>query len=327
MKGRNPMAKKPVLLVTRKLPEEVEARAARDYDAILNPVDVQMLAKDLIARSEGVDAILLCSTERFSAEVIKGLDPSVKAIATFSVGYEHIDVEAAKNCGLIAANTPDVLTDATADLTILLMLGATRRAYEWGKKLRAGEWGRWVATEKLGMDVRGKRLGIYGMGRIGRAVAKRARGFGMEIHYHNRSKLSPYLEAGADYHSDGEEMLGEIDILSINCPATPETVRFLNEDRIAMMKDGAIVLNSARGSVIVDNALIGALQSGKLSAAGLDVFDGEPKVDPRYLTLENAFLMPHIGSATIETRNAMGFRALDNLDAFFAGREPKDRIA
>jgi lactate dehydrogenase-like 2-hydroxyacid dehydrogenase len=321
------MAKKPVLLLTRKLPEEVEARAARNYNAILNLADKQMLAKDLIALSKGVDAILLCSTERFSAEVIEGLDPSVKAIATFSVGYEHIDVEAAKKRGLIAANTPDVLTDATADLTILLMLGATRRAYEWGMKLRNGEWGRWMAVEKLGTDVKGKRLGIYGMGRIGRAVAKRAHGFGMEIHYHNRSKLPPDLEASAVYHSDAEEMLSEIDILSINCPATSETLRFLNEDRIAMMKDGAIVLNSARGSVIVDDALISALQSGKLSAAGLDVFDCEPKVDPRYLTLENAFLLPHIGSATIETRNAMGFRALDNLDAVFAGREPGDRIA
>jgi lactate dehydrogenase-like 2-hydroxyacid dehydrogenase len=327
MKGRNPMVKKPVLLVTRKLPEEVEARAARDYDAILNLADEQMRAEDLITRSEGVDGILLCSTEHFSAEVIEGLDPSVKAIATFSVGYEHIDVEAAKKRGLIAANTPDVLTDATADLTILLMLGATRRAYEWGNKLRVGEWGRWSAVEKLGMDLRGKRLGIYGMGRIGRAVAERARGFGMKIHYHNRSKLSPGLEAGAVYHSDAEKMLGEIQVLSINCPATTETMHFLNEDRIAMMKDGAVVLNSARGSVIVDDALIDALQSEKLSAAGLDVFDGEPKVDPRYLTLENAFLMPHIGSATIETRNAMGFRALDNLDAVFAGREPGDRIA
>lgn len=321
------MAEKPVLLVTRKLPDEVEARAARDYQAILNPTDEQMRSDDLIARSEGVDAILLCSTERFSAKVIEGLAPSVKAVATFSVGFEHIDVEAAKKRGLIATNTPDVLTDATADLTILLMLGATRRAYEWGKKLRDGEWGRWVAVEKLGTDVKGKRLGIYGMGRIGRAVADRARGFGMEIHYHNRSKLSPDLEAGAVYHEDADAMLGEIDILSLNCPATAETEGFLNADRIARMRDGAIVLNSARGSVIVDDALIDALKTGRLSAAGLDVFDGEPKLDSRYLDLENTFLMPHIGSATLETRNAMGFRALDNLDAVFAGREPGDRIA
>ena len=321
------MADKPVLLLTRKLPEDVETRAMRDYDAILNESDAQMRANDLIERSEGVDAILTCSTERFSAEVIEKLAPSVKAVATFSVGFEHIDVDAAKRRGLIATNTPDVLTDATADLTILLMLGTTRRAYEWGRTIRKGEWGRWVATEKLGTDVNGKTLGVYGMGRIGRAVAQRARGFGMEIHYHNRSRLTTDLELGATYYADADEMLGQVDVLSINCPATPETEKFLNADRIDMMKNGAIVLNSARGSIIVDDALIAALESGKLAAAGLDVFDGEPKLDPRYLTLENTFLMPHVGSATLETRNAMGFRALDNLDAIFAGREPGDRIA
>ena len=321
------MSDKPVLLVTRKLPDAVEARAMRDYDAILNTSDEQLRAADLIERSKGVDAILICSTELFSAEVIEGLAPSVKAVATFSVGYEHIDIAAAKKRGLIATNTPDVLTDATADLTILLMLGATRRAFEWGRKLRNGEWGRWSAIELLGTDVKGKRLGIYGMGRIGRAVADRARGFGMEIHYHNRSKLDADLEIDAIYHANAENMLPQIDILSLNCPATPETVGFLNTERIAKMRDNAIVLNSARGSVIVDDALIESLQSGKLAAAGLDVFDREPKLDQRYLTLENAFLMPHIGSATIETRNAMGFRALDNLDAIFAGSEPGDRIA
>jgi len=321
------MADKPVLLLTRKLPEDVEARAMRDYDAIMNESDVQMRANDLIECSEGVDAILTCSTECFSAEVIEKLAPSVKAVATFSVGFEHIDVDAAKRRGLIATNTPDVLTDATADLTILLMLGTTRRAYEWGRTIRKGEWGRWVATEKLGTDVNGKTLGVYGMGRIGRAVAQRARGFGMKIHYHNRSRLPPDIELGATYYADADAMLGQVDVLSINCPATPETEKFLNADRIAMMKDGAIVLNSARGSIIVDDALIAALESGKLAAAGLDVFDGEPKLDPRYLTLENTFLMPHVGSATLETRNAMGFRALDNLDAIFAGREPGDRIA
>ena len=321
------MADKPVLLLTRKLPDAVEARAARDYRAILNEDDRQFGPEDLIERSKGVDAFLICSTERFSPEVIDNLAPSVRAVATFSVGYEHIDVAAAKKRGLIATNTPDVLTDATADLTILLMLGATRRAYEWGRKLRAGEWGRWVATEYLGTDVKGKRIGILGMGRIGRAVAERARGFGMEIHYSNRTRLTPDLEAGATFHADPDDMLGQVDILSINCPATPETVKFLNAERIARMRDGAIVLNSARGSIVVDDALIAALTSGKLSAAGLDVYDGEPKLDPRYLTLDNAFIMPHIGSATLETRNAMGFRALDNLDAVFAGKEPGDRIA
>ncbi|MBO89607.1 MAG: D-glycerate dehydrogenase [Rickettsiales bacterium] len=320
------MLEQPVLLVTRKLPEAVEARATRDYNAILNKSDEQFRATDLIERSKGVDAILTCSTEIFSAKVIESLAPSVKAIATFSVGYEHIDTNAAKKRDLILTNTPDVLTDATADLTILLMLGAARRAFEWGKKLRDGQWGRWSATELLGTDLRGKRLGIYGMGRIGRAVASRARSFGMLIHYHNRSKLIPELEVGAVYHKNANDMLPQIDILSLNCPATPETIGFLNAERIATMRDKSIVLNSARGSVVVDDALIQALQSGKLAAAGLDVFDQEPKLDQRYLTLENTFLMPHIGSATLETRNEMGFRALDNLDAIFLGKEPGDRI-
>tara|TARA_B100000676_G_scaffold213117_1_gene209523 strand:- start:515 stop:1480 length:966 start_codon:yes stop_codon:yes gene_type:complete len=320
------MLEQPVLLVTRKLPEAVEARATRDYKAILNKSDEQFRATDLIERSKGVDAILACSTEIFSAKVIESLAPSVKAIATFSVGYEHIDTNAAKKRDLILTNTPDVLTDATADLTILLMLGAARRAFEWGKKLRDGQWDRWSATELLGTDLRGKRLGIYGMGRIGRAVASRARSFGMLIHYHNRSKLIPELEAGAVYHQNANEMLPQIDILSLNCPATPETIGFLNAERIATMRDKTIVLNSARGSIVVDDALIQALQSGKLAAAGLDVFDQEPKLDQRYLTLENTFLMPHIGSATLETRNEMGFRALDNLDAIFLGKEPGDRI-
>ena len=321
------MAEKPVLLVTRLLPPDIEARAARDYQAILNPDDVQYDGPALIAGSEGVDAILTCSTERFDAEVIAALPESVKALATFSVGYEHIDVEAAKARGLVVTNTPDVLSDATADLAMLLLLGAARRAHESAAMLRENRWGRWVATELLGTEVTGKRLGILGMGRIGRAVAQRARGFDMEIHYCNRSRLPEELEAGAIYHEDAEEMLPGIDFLSINCPATPETHHFLNAERIALLPDGAVVVNSARGTIVDDNALIPALQSGKLAAAGLDVFEGEPNIDPRYLEIENAFLVPHIGSATLETRNAMGFRALDNLDAYFAGKEPGDRVA
>ena len=321
------MKDRPVLLITRNLPFAVEARAERDFNAILNQEDTQFSTNDLISQSPGVDAMLVCSTEQINTKVITGLSPTIKAIATYSVGFEHIDIAAAKKSGLIVTNTPDVLTDATADLTILLLLGATRRAYEWGQVLRNGNWGRWSATEKLGIDIKGKRLGIYGMGRIGRAVAERARGFGMKIHYHNRNKLTSNLELGAIFHKNAEEMLGQVDILSINCPLTAETQFFLNYDRIGMMRDDAIVINSSRGSVIVDDALINALKTGKLSAVGLDVFDGEPNIDQRYTTLDNAFLMPHIGSATIETREAMGFRALDNLDAIFAGKEPKDRIA
>ena len=321
------MAEKPVLLLTRKLPDAVEARANRDYEAVANPDDTQFEANDLVERSAGADAILTCSTERFSAEVIEALPETVKAVATYSVGHEHIDLDAARRRGLIVTNTPDVLTAATADLTILLMLGAARRAQEWGSMLREDRWGRWVAVELLGTDITGKRLGILGMGRIGRAVAQRARGFEMEIHYHNRNRLPTELEAGVTYHATAEDMLPLCDFLSINCPATDENHHFINRERIACLPDGAIVVNSARGTIVEDDALIAALRSGKIAGIGLDVYEGEPNIDPRYRDIDTAFLMPHIGSATIETRDAMGFRALDNLDAVFAGETPRDRIA
>jgi len=222
--------------------------------------------------------------------------------------------------------TPDVLTDATADLTLLLLLGAARRAGEGERLVRNGEWTGWAPTQLLGTHITGKRLGILGMGRIGRAVADRARGFAMRIHYSNRKRLPADLEKGAVFHADPEAMLKEIDFLSINCPAAPETTRFLNERRIGLMKDGAIVVNSARGAIVDDHALIAALRSGKLAAAGLDVFDREPDLEPAYRSLANTFLLPHLGSATVETRDGMGNKCVDNLDAFFAGRTPPDQL-
>ncbi len=321
------MAEKPVLWLTRRLPEAVEARAARDYEAVLNPEDVQYDAAAIIERSQDMDAILTCATERFDAAVIEKLARRVRVVATYSVGYEHIDTETATRRELLVTNTPDVLTAATADLTLLLILGAARRAHEWGSLLRDGRWGRWNAIDLLGTDVTGRRLGIFGMGRIGQAVAERASGFRMKIHYHNRNRLAPEIEGDAVWHDNVESLLGVSEILSLNSPSTPETEGFLDARRIALLPDSAIVINSSRGNVIDDDALIAALKDGKLAAAGLDVFAGEPMLDPRYLGLPNAFLMPHIGSATLETRNAMGFRALDNIDAVFAGREPPDRIA
>ena len=209
---------------------------------------------------------------------------------------------------------------------MLCLLGAGRRAQSSEKILREGKWGRWAPMAMLGVDVTGKKLGIYGMGRIGQAVAQRARGFEMEIHYCNRNRLPPDKERGAIHHATPEDMLPHCQFLSINSPGGADTYHFLNAERIALLPDGAVVANTARGTVIDDNALIPALQSGKVGAAGLDVFEGEPDFDRRYLELDNVFLLPHIGSATIETRNAMGFRTLDNLDAWFAGREPGDRV-
>ena len=320
------MTDRPILLVTRRLPEAVEARASRDYDTLLNADDSQYDANALIASSANADAILTCSTENFSADVIAQLDSRVRAIATFSVGYDHIDVEAAKARGIIVTNTPDVLTNATADVALLCLLGAARRQCESTAVLRGKRWGRWDATSLLGVHMTGKRLGILGMGRIGRAVAKRARAFDMEIHYSNRSQLAPELEEGAKFHDNPDDMLPLSQLLSINCPSTPETRHFLNADRIALLPDGAVVVNTARGDIVDDDALIEAARSGKVSGVGLDVYEGEPAFNPGYLDLPNAFLLPHIGSATVDTRDAMGFRALDNLDAVFAGGEPKDKL-
>ena len=319
-------AKKPRVLVTRKLPAEVEARLARDYDAILNKEDRLYGPDDLIAAAEGCDALLPAPTEKLTAEVVGRLPASIRVIATFSVGFEHIDTAACKARGIVVGNTPDVLTDATADIALLLMLGAARRAYEGERMLREGRWNSWAPTFMLGIDVTGKRLGIYGMGRIGQAVAKRARAFDMKIYYHNRSRLPAEREQGAIFHARAEDMLPHCDFLSINAPASPETTGFLNAARIALLPDGAIVVNTARGPLVDDEALIAALKSGKLRAAGLDVFTGEPKIHPGYAPLPNTFLLPHLGSATRETRNGMGFKALDNLDAFFAGKPLPARV-
>lgn len=321
------MSDKAKVLVTRRLPDAVLARISRDYEAHFNDDDTLYGPDDLVRLSDGRDAIICCSSEKFDAALIERLPRSVKAVATFSVGTEHFDLDAAKRRGLVVTNTPDVLTDATADIAMLLVLTAARRAYEGQRMVRANEWVGWTPTQLLGVHVSGKRLGVLGMGRIGQAVARRARGFDMEIHYHNRSRLPAALEEGAIYHRDPEDLLPMAQFLSINCPATPETQHFLNARRIARLPDGAVVVNTARGVIVDDEALIAALKSGKVAAAGLDVFEGEPKIHPGYRDLDNAYLLPHMGSATVETRDAMGFKCCDNLDAFFAGREPPDRVA
>jgi lactate dehydrogenase-like 2-hydroxyacid dehydrogenase len=321
------MSDKPVILVTRKLPEAVESRLARDYDVRLNPDDVLFSKDDLIERAQGAQGILPCHTEHFTADVIERLPQEVKIIANFSVGVDHVDLTAAREKGIVVTNTPDVLSDATAEIAILLMLGAARRAGEGEALVRTRAWKDWSPSFMVGIQVTGKRFGIVGMGRVGQVVADRARCFGMEIHYHNRSRLAPELEKGAIYHETLDDLLPLCQILSLNCPNTPDTVGLLNADRIARLPDGAIVINTARGVVVDDDALIAALKSGKLAAAGLDVFSNEPDIHPGYRDLKNTFLLPHIGSATIETRDAMGFRALDNLDAFFKDGKPGDRVA
>jgi lactate dehydrogenase-like 2-hydroxyacid dehydrogenase len=321
------MAKRPSVLVTRKLPEAVEARLERDYDARLNPDDSELDTEALLRAAEGVDAIMPCHSERFPAEVIGRLPERVKIIANFSVGTDHVDLAAAKQRGVVVTNTPEVLNDATAEVTMLLMLGAARRASEGERLVRAGGWRSWSPAFMVGTQVTGKTVGIVGMGRVGKVVAERCRGFAMQIHYHDQVRLPAELEQGAVYHQRLDDMLPHCDFITMHCPNTPETQGMINRDSIAKMKDGVIFVNAARGTIVEEDALMAALRSGKVKAAGLDVYRNEPFIDERWSDIENVFLLPHIGSATAETRDAMGFRALDNLDAYFAGREPGDRVA
>ena len=314
------------LLVSRRLPPMVEQRAAASYHARLNPADEPYTPDRLLALAQGADGLLVCPGNTVDAALIGRLPASVKIVATYSVGYDHIDVKAAAQRGVVVTNTPEVLTDATADATILLMLAAARRAGEGERLVRAGQWDGWKPTQLLGTHITGKRLGILGMGRIGQAVARRARGFDMVIHYSDIRRLPPAQEQGAIFHADPDALLGQVDVLSLHMPGGADTARFLNAARLAKLPKGAIVVNAARGTLIDDDALIAALQSGHIAAAGLDVYANEPMLHPGYRALDNAFLLPHLGSATVETRNAMGFRALDNLDAFFAGKTPPDRV-
>ena len=319
------MTLKPTVFVTRKLPVAVENRIQRDYEARLNPDDRLYSRDEIIERARGAQAILPCHTEHFSADVVQRLPDEVKIIANFSVGYDHVDLDAARSKGIVVTNTPDVLSDATAELTMMLMLGAARRAGEGEKLVRDRLWKDWSPAFMVGTQVTGKRLGILGMGRVGQVVARRARGFDMQIHYHDLRPL-PGSDAGV-YHDALDTMLPYCDFLSLHCNVTPATRGIIDARRLSLLPDGAILINAARGALVDDDALVDALRSGKLRAAGIDAYNNEPNVDPRLTALPNTFLMPHIGSATRETRDAMGFRALDNLDAFFAGREPGDRVA
>ena len=313
------------ILVTRNLLEENEKRILKLFDAKLNKEDKLYSPEEVIALSENCDGILSFTTSVLNRETINKLSDSVKIIANYAVGFGNIDIDSAKKRGIVVTNTPHVLTDATADISILLLLGASRRAYEGRKAAEQQNWN-WSADLLLGKQMSNRKLGILGMGRIGRAVAQRAKGFGMEIHYHNRSKLSPDLEHGAIYHSDIKSLFAQSEFLSINCPATPDTINLLNEETIKYLPDGAVVANAARGDVINDDAMIKAMKSGKIFALGLDVYNGEPKINEEYLKLNNLFLLPHLGSATKVTRIGMGDRAIDNLEDFFSNKRPKDQV-
>jgi len=320
------MTNKPVLLITRKLSANSEKRAAETYDVRLNPEDRLYSSEELLEKCQGVDAILPCHSEFFTPDVVARLPESVKIIANHSVGTDHCNLEALKSKGIVVTNTPDVLSDATAEIAMLLLLGAARRASEGDRMVRNGEWNTWSPSFMVGAQVTGKRIGIVGMGRVGQVMAARARGFEMDVHYYNRSRLSPDMESGAQYHDNLDDLLSVSDYLSLHCPTTPETTGLMTKEKFAQLPDGSIFVNTARGALVDEDALIAALKSGKVGAAGLDVFQTEPGGNPAFSELDNVFMLPHIGSATADTRDAMGYRALDNIDAYFAGKEPIDRV-
>ncbi|MDO7557216.1 MAG: D-glycerate dehydrogenase [Loktanella sp.] len=314
------------LWITRRLSDATLERAMRDYDVVINHEDAPGTAEDIIAASAEFDAIIPCHSEHFSADLVAQLDPRLKIVANHSVGVDHCDLPALAARGITVTNTPDVLSDATAELAMLLMLGAARHAVAGDRLVRTGGWNSWSPAFMVGKQVTGSRVGIIGMGRVGRAFAAKARGFDMDVHYYNRSELSADLAQGATYHSTVESLLGVADFLSLHCPATPETTDLMNTESFAMLPDGAVIVNTARGALIDEDALIAALDSGHVVAAGLDCFKVEPGGNPALSSYDNVFMLPHIGSATRTTRDAMGFRALDNLDAFFAGQTPQDQL-
>jgi len=321
---------RPKLVVTRRWPKEVEEQLCDSYDTELNESDTPMSAAQLRDALGRADALLPTVSDRIDGEVLSADPLNAKLIASYGVGFNHIDIPSARERGLTVTNTPGVLTDCTADLALTLMLMAARRAGEGEQHLRAGAWTGWRPTHMMGTKVTGKTCGIIGMGRIGKAVARRVHhGFAMKVLCYNRSPVDgDFLqEVGAEQCSSMDEVFARSDFLSLHCPATPETRHLVNAERLALMPSNAILINTARGDVVDEQALAGALKDRRIAAAGLDVFEAEPLVTPDLLELDNAVLLPHLGSATTETRVAMGERVLRNVRQFFSGETPTDRVA
>ena len=313
------------ILVTRKLLRSCEDKALKSFDANLNLNDELYSQKKLIEMSEGCNGILSALTDNLDKETINQLPDSVKILSNFAVGFGNIDLDAAKKRNIIVTNTPEVLTDATAEIGILLILGACRRASEGIEGAKSSNW-KWSADYLIGKQLTGSRLGILGMGRIGKKIAKIAKSLGMIVHYHNRSKLSPDQEDGATYHKDLKSLLTVSDVLSVCCPASKETVNMINKETLDYLPKGAVVTNVARGDIVDDEALIDALNRRKVYAVGLDVYKGEPNLNPGYLKHKSAFILPHLGSATKQTRTAMANLAIDNLEEFFNSGNCKNKV-
>lgn len=316
------------VVVTRRLPEAVETRMKELFDVELNHDDHKMSRDELVDAMKRADVLVPCVTDRIDATMVAQAGEKLKLIANYGAGVDHIDVSSARQRGVLVSNTPGVVTEDTADMTIALMLAVTRRIPEGLAHMQAGDWEGWAPTSFLGHRIGGKRLGILGMGRIGQAVARRARAFGMQIHYHNRKKLHPDIEAEleATYWDSLDQMVSRMDVISVNCPHTPSTFHLLNARRLKMLKPEAVIVNTSRGEVIDENALTRALRARKIAGAGLDVFEHGHEINPRLRELPNVVLLPHMGSATVEGRIEMGEKVLVNIKTFADGHRPPDLV-
>ena len=319
---------KPLVIVTRKLPDAIETRMMELFDVRLNLDDEPFSRARMVEAVQAADVLVPTVTDRIDTGILEQASDKLRLIASFGTGVDHIDVAAARARGMTVTNTPGVLTEDTADMTMALILAVPRRLVAGERLMRAGQWRGWSPTSMLGNRIHGKRLGIVGMGRIGQAVARRARGFGLSIHYHNRRPVHAEIEAEleATYWDNLDQMLARMDIISINCPHTPATYHLISPRRLALIQPHAFIVNTSRGEVIDENALVHVLQNRDLAGAGLDVFEHEPQVNPKLLELENVVLMPHMGSATIEGRIDMGEKVIINIRAFMDQHAPPDRV-
>ena len=319
---------RPKVIVTRKLPDAIETRMAELFDVQLNLADKPMDQAALENAAKLADVLVPTVTDNINADVIKAGNGKLKLIANFGAGVNHIDISAAKEAGVTITNTPGVLTEDTADLAMSLLLSVPRRIFEGEKILRSGDWTGWAPTFLMGHRIQGKRLGIIGMGRIGQAIAKRAKAFNIAVHYHKRTRLPEAIEGEleATYWDNLDEMLSRMDFVSVNCPLTEDTHHLLNRDRLKKLQPHAILINTARGEIIDENALADLIEVGRIAGAGLDVFEEEPTINPKLLELDNVVLLPHMGSATIEARVAMGEKVLINVRAFLDGHKSPDRV-
>jgi len=328
IEGKKMPRSKTVVVVTRKLPDAIETRMMELFDVRLNLDDHPMSASELAEAVKTADVIVPTVTDRIDAKVLSQAGENLRLIANYGAGVDHIDLASARQRGITVTNTPDVLTEDTADMTMALLLAVPRRLTEGERGLRNGEWPGWSPTWMLGHRIYGKRLGIIGMGRIGQAVARRARGFGLSIHYHNRRQLHEDVEneLEATYWESLDQMLARMDFVSVNCPHTPATYHLLSARRLKLLRENAVIINTARGEIIDENALTRLLANGEIAGAGLDVFEHEPAVNPKLLALDNVVLLPHMGSATQEGRIDMGEKVLINIKTFVDGHAPPDRV-